>query len=295
MPFTKYNIKSIRKTYNKYFPSTPPEEVKDYMIKNFKNYFKLNWDKDVKALVMVSGGKDSSVVLKLACEAIGSKRVLAITAPFENDTSDILKTSLEVIEYCKIPKDNIIHSPIKANAKDGICNNNIDAIEDSLTGRYCEQVLTWDKNLPEDRNLAARIRMLKAYYFGQRFNSRVINTSNLSENIAGWFTKWGDCVGDYYPLKYYTASEVVLVGLELGIPEKFMFRVPDDGLIGTSDEDALGFTYNELDKEIWKRIHKSSNNAARYYDATQMFTSHIYHDLPEKMRERFMNAYHKRF
>lgn len=293
MPFTKDNIEEVRKTYKEIFGEVLANisVVRNELVESMHEYFFREENKKSTALVMVSGGKDSTVALGLACEAIGESNVYAVTAPFENDTSDILKTSLEVIKYFDIPERNIIHSPIKLSAKDGIVNNSKDAIQDNLTGRYCEEVLQWDKTRPEDRNLAARIRMLKAYYFAQRFNARVINTSNLSENIAGWFTKWGDCVGDYYPLKNLTASEVVMVGLEMEIPEKFMFRVPDDGLIGTSDEEALGFTYNELDKEIWIRREKR-----RVSDIKDIFDFYKdFEDLPEKMLKRFKSASHKRF
>lgn len=292
MPFTKDNIEELRDTYKKILGLDANISVERTMlVKKIQEYFVREENKHSKALVMVSGGKDSTVALGIACEAIGKANVFAVTAPFENDTSDILKTSLEVIRYFDIPDVNIIHSPIKLSAIDNIANNSKDSIQDGLTGRYYERVLEWDKTKPEDRNLAARIRMLKAYYFAQRFNARVINTSNLSENIAGWFTKWGDCVGDYYPLENITASEVVMVGLEMGIPEKFMFRVPDDGLIGTSDEEALGFTYNELDKEIWIRREKR-----RVGDIKEIFDFYKdFEDLPEKMLKRFKSASHKRF
>lgn len=279
MPFTKNNIQQVRKDYENLCNLSiadillcKTEGMEDYLEKN-------------KALVMVSGGKDSTVVLGLACRAVGSENVIAVTAPFENDKSDILDTSIEVIKYFQIPTQNYIHSPIKVMAKDNIVCNSQDAIKDGL-GNYQMQVLEWDKNKPEDRNLAARIRMLKAYYFAQKFNARVINTSNLSENIAGWFTKWGDCVGDYYPLSDLTASEVVLLGLEMSIPEKYMFRVPDDGLIGTSDEEALGFTYNELDKWIWK-VKNQQNYPLDIYSGFDI--------LPENMLKRFRDGHHKRF
>lgn len=292
MPFTKDNIEEVRKTYKEILGFDANISVlRNELVESMHEYFFREENKRSQALIMVSGGKDSTVALGLACEAIGESNVYAVTAPFENDTSDILKTSLEVINYFDIPKKNIIHSPIKLNSKDSIVNNSKDAIQDGVTGRYYEEVLSWDKTKPEDRNLAARIRMLKAYYFAQRFNARVINTSNFSENIAGWFTKWGDCVGDYYPLKRLTASEVVMVGLEMGIPEKFMFRTPDDGLIGTSDEEALGFTYNELDKEIWTIREK------RKFDDVEsiLYLYKDFENLPEKMLNRFKSAFHKRF
>lgn len=291
MPFLKENIEKVRETYEKYHrtETTISLELK-ILIENMSKYFEQEENKGSKSLVMVSGGKDSTVTLGLAAKAIGKDNIIAVTAPFENDISDILTTSREIIKYFGIPEENYIHSPIKIMAKDYIVNNSKNALIYAL-GQYQEQVLEWDKTKPEDRNLAARIRMLKAYYLAQKYNARVINTSNLSENIIGWFTKWGDCVGDYYPIHNYTASEVVLLGLEMGIPEKYMFRVPDDGLIGNSDEEALGFTYNELDEWIWRVKEKQRlgdvNNIFDYYCGFEI--------LPEKMKKRFESAMHKRF
>lgn len=291
MPFTKENIEEIKKSYKLYqdIGDTISFKLKE-SIEKMTRYFEQEENKDSKALVMVSGGKDSTVTLGLAAKAIGKDNIIAVTAPFENDHSDILTTSREIIKYFGIPEENYIHSPIKIMAKDYIVNNSKNALIEAL-GQYQEQVLEWNMTKPEDRNLAARIRMLKAYYLAQKYNARVINTSNLSENIIGWFTKWGDCVGDYYPIHNYTASEVVLLGLEMGIPEKYMFRVPDDGLIGNSDEEALGFTYNELDEWIWRVKEKQRlgdvNNIFDYYCGFEI--------LPEKMKKRFESAMHKRF
>lgn len=37
------------------------------------------------------------------------------------------------------------------------------------------------------------------------------------------------------------------IGKALGIPNEFIFKAPEDGLSGKTDEDNLGFTYDELD------------------------------------------------
>ena len=56
--------------------------------------------------------------------------------------------------------------------------------------------------------------------------------------------------GDFSPLSRLTVTELKAVGRELGLPSKFIDKIPEDGLTGLTDEDNLGFTYDVLDKYI---------------------------------------------
>jgi NAD+ synthase len=78
----------------------------------------------------------------------------------------------------------------------------------------------------------------------------VANTSNLSEGMVGYTTKWGDNTGDFSPIANYTKSEVCEIGLLLGLPEELVNKAPNDGLSGKSDEEKLGITYKNLDSLI---------------------------------------------
>jgi NAD+ synthase len=49
-------------------------------------------------------------------------------------------------------------------------------------------------------------------------------------------------------------AEVKAVGRELGLPTKFIDKLPEDGLSGLSDEERLGFSYDILDKYIREGI-----------------------------------------
>ena len=99
-------------------------------------------------------------------------------------------------------------------------------------------------------NLAPRIRMSTLYAVSQSYNGRVINTCNLSEDWVGYSTRYGDSVGDVCPLGKLTVAEVKEMGTYLGLPDRFVHKVPSDGLCGKTDEDNLGFTYAVLDRYI---------------------------------------------
>jgi NAD+ synthase len=85
-------------------------------------------------------------------------------------------------------------------------------------------------------------------------NSRVINTSNISEDWIGYATIYGDTAGAFSPLGMLTSDEVIQVGEFLGIPSKFIIKKPSDGLTGKIDEDVFGFSYEVLNKYIREGI-----------------------------------------
>jgi NAD+ synthase len=92
--------------------------------------------------------------------------------------------------------------------------------------------------------------MATLYAVSQSVNGRVANTFNLSEDWVGYSTRYGDSVGDFSPLSNLTKTEVKAIGYELGLSVELIEKVPSDGLCGKTDEDNLGFTYDELDKYI---------------------------------------------
>lgn len=199
--------------------------IRDYFDKN-------SWAKG--AILGMSGGKDSLVVAKLCAEALGKDRVLGIIMPNGNmlDIDDATKSC------------NIIGIDYKivdiSSAYNDILNISSPVIKEK--GESVNSVTTI--------NIAPRVRMTVLYSIGASLDYLVANTSNLSEFEVGYTTKWGDNVGDFAPIANFTKSEVCEIGLILGLPEKLVYKTPSDGLSGMSDEQKLGFSYNELDKFI---------------------------------------------
>jgi len=86
-------------------------------------------------------------------------------------------------------------------------------------------------------------------------NGRVIGTGNRSEVLTGFYSIWGDSACDLAVLKDLYVSEVIELGELLGLPERFTRKPPDDGMSGKTDEEKLGFTYDELEKFMkWDAI-----------------------------------------
>jgi NAD+ synthase len=202
-------------------------------IENYKNYL-INWIRDwfeengneCKAIVGISGGKDSTVVAALCVEALGKDRVVGVLMP--NGTQKDISDSYEVVKHLGIRH---------------ICVNIADSYN-AILNQFDGNGLVESEQTKI--NLAPRLRMATLYAVSQSLNGRVVGTSNLDESVLGYFTRWGDGVADVEPIINLHVSEVVELGLLLGLPEHLVKKTPSDGLCGLSDEDKIGFTYKEF-------------------------------------------------
>ncbi len=185
------------------------------------------------AIVGVSGGKDSSVAAAICVKALGKERVFGVMMP-QGTQSDI--------DYAYLLCDHLGIERITVNVGPAI-----DCILKELSGK-----LTVERNTRI--NLPPRVRMTTLYAVAQSKNGRVVNTCNKSEDYVGYSTRYGDSVGDFSPLSNFTVHEVKAIGRWLGLPEALIEKPPIDGLSGKTDEDNLGFTYEELDRYIREGI-----------------------------------------
>ena len=207
------------------------KRVKDEIVEWITDWFEENGN-GCKAVVGVSGGKDSSVVAALCVAALGKDRVIGVLMP-NGEQSDI--------KYSHMLCDHLGIKNYTVNVGPAI-NGVLDSIHENATDiEVTEQTTT---------NLPARIRMATLYAVSQSVNGRVANTCNLSEDWVGYSTKFGDAAGDFSPLSRLTVSEVKAIGRELGLPAELVDRTPSDGLCGKTDEMNLGFSYDVLDKYI---------------------------------------------
>lgn len=185
-------------------------------------------------IIGMSGGKDSLVVAKLCANALGNDKVFGVIMPNGNmiDKSDAKET-------CKLL--NIPYTIIDiSNTYNSIISNIMPALAQSNKGLSSVTTI----------NTAPRVRMTTLYAIAGSMNYLVANTSNLSETMIGYSTKWGDNAGDFAPIANFTKTEVCKIGIELGLPEHLVNKTPSDGLSGNTDEERLGFTYESLDNFI---------------------------------------------
>ena len=208
-------------------------KVKDAAVRWIRGYFE-EYGKGCRAVVGLSGGKDSSVTAALCVEALGKERVFGVLMP-RGEQYDI-GIAREVAALLGIKRYEV----------------NIGASADALLAAVAASGLKLTR--PAEVNTPARIRMATLYAVSAILDGRVANTCNLSEDWVGYSTKFGDSAGDFSPLAHLTVTEVRAIGRALGLPPKIVDKTPEDGLSGLSDEENLGFTYAVLDKYIRENI-----------------------------------------
>ena len=213
------------------------------------------------AILGVSGGKDSGVVAGLFTKALGSENVIGVTLPCHSKEEDKIDAKL-VSDYYGF---ELINFDITST---------FDSFKEELTnlGNFQEEQT---KN--SDINLKPRLRMATLYYLAALYSSLkgktylVAGTSNKCELYVGYFTKGGDSVHDISTIADFTVEEVIKIGEYLKVPEKVLYKKPNDGLSNQSDEDKLGVKYIDIasymensdlvDKETVikiKKLHKKT-------------------------------------
>lgn len=235
-------------------------KTKDEIVEWIRNYFRKNGP-DCNAVIGISGGKDSSIVAALCCEALGNGRVIGVLMP-QGAQSDI-DVARELVANLGI-KSFEINIAETVNAL--LAKGRIAGLCDSKQARV---------------NLPARIRMATLFMVSQSMNGRVANTCNYSEDYVGWATLFGDGAGQFSPLGKLTVTEVKAIGRELGLPEKFIEKAPADGLTGKTDEDNFGFTYDFLDKYI--RTGDFGGDSATAAKIDRMHEANMFKLLPMPM------------
>ncbi|USS41291.1 NAD+ synthase [Thermococcus aggregans] len=182
-------------------------------------------------VIGISGGVDSATVAYLATKALGKERVLGLIMPYY-ENHDVEDAKL-VCENLGIEYKLISIKPL------------VDEIEKSVGGL----------DIKSKGNVMSRIRMVLLYAHANSRNYLVLGTSNKSEFLTGYFTKWGDSASDYAPLINLYKTEVWEIAKRIGVPEKIINKKPSAGLWeGQSDEDELGISYKLLDEILYRLV-----------------------------------------
>ena len=223
-----------------------------------------------KAVLGISGGKDSTIAAALCVKALGKENVIGVMMPdgIQADIDDSFRVcSILGIDYHIVNIGNVCYALTQE-------------IDTNFLNRW--KFKSAHDNSMIKTNLPARIRMTTLYAVAAMYeNSRVVNTCNYSEDYVGYSTKYGDAAGDFSPLGYMTVREVLAIGDSLGLPHSLVHKAPSDGMCGKTDEDNLGFTYEELDAflrdfkrptpEKYERIMMLHNSTRHKYNPIPTF------------------------
>lgn len=174
----------------------------------------------------LSGGLDSSVCLVLATKALKKDRIMALIMP-ENGIT---------------PKKDIHNARYLAN-KFKVKYNEIH-FENAKT----KLLSRLPKNNLSAGNMSARLRMTLLYHYAGTSDLLVLGTSDKSELMIGYFTKFGDGGADFLPIGGLYKSQVKSLGKELGLPDHIINQPSSPRLWkGHLAEKQLGLSYSEID------------------------------------------------
>lgn len=204
-------------------------------------------------LVGVSGGIDSALVLALACDALGSDNVTAVTMPSPYNSPETRADGAELIKRLGCTAHEFSIEPMMA-AFDA-------TLGPVFAGREPDQT---------EENIQARIRGILLMALSNKFGSMVLTTGNKSEMAVGYATLYGDMAGGFAALKDVPKQLVFklsrwrnqhvpsgsLTDTSNPIPDGIISRPPSAELRpDQSDEATLG-SYEQLDAIIEQYIEQ---------------------------------------
>jgi len=186
---------------------------------------------DAEGIVLgISGGVDSSTAAAISALAIGGKRVLGLIMP-EEETYN--------------PKD--IEDAKKVAEKFGIKTEIID-LSNILKAFYNAIPNFNEQDRVSKGNIKARTRMICIYYYANAQNRIVVGSSDKSETMMGYFTKWGDVAADISPLMDLYKTQVRKLALHIGVPKEIALKPSTPALWpNQTAEKELGMKYEILD------------------------------------------------
>lgn len=226
--------------------SSPISEIHDTIVLKLKQYFE-NAGKS-KAVVGLSGGIDSAVVISLAVTALGKDSVTAVLMPSPFSTLHSVNDAVEIANNLDI-KYQI--APIEAP---------FSKLMKELSEYFGEPV----KQLATE-NLQARLRSVILMAFANQLDALVLNTTNKSELAMGYGTLYGDLSGavmpvaDLYKFQIYELARYINRDRQI-ITDSTMTKAPSAELShGQKDSDAFP-EYPVLDPVLYKMIEENMSD-----------------------------------
>lgn len=182
------------------------------------------------AIINLSGGLDSALSCALAVQALGPENVLALRLPYRTSSPDSLEHAQLVVDQFHIQAKTI-----------------------DITGMV-DPLIEHDPEMSNTRkgNIMARARMIVLYDQSEAFRALPIGTSNKTEILLGYSTLWGDMASAVNPIGDLYKTQARQLSRAVGIPDPIIDKPPSADLwAGQTDENELGFTYDEVDKLLY--------------------------------------------
>jgi len=222
------------------FPADMTGHIHKALLTGITDFFVKSGQK--KAIIGLSGGIDSAVVLALASEALGPDNTLAVLLPSVYSSEHSVKDALEMAENLKVPHNIVSIEEVRQ------------VVEKTMKPFFGDRAAD-----VTEENIQARLRAVILMAFSNKFGYMVLNTSNKSEAATGYGTLYGDMIGGLSVLGDVYKSEVYRLAREINsvkeiIPERIISKPPSAELRPDQlDTDSLP-PYDRLDPVLFRYI-----------------------------------------
>lgn len=273
------------------------------------------------AVIGISGGIDSSVVLALCAKTFGAERVLGVMMPENDSNPDSLELAKKLSE--KFKTQYVVENMTEALAGFGCYRRRDEAIKKvfpefnsaykakiTLPTNLMEKetlnvfqltIITPDGKTKSERlplkeylqivaasNFKQRSRMSMLYYHAEARNYAVIGTGNKNEHEQGFFVKYGDGGADIKPIAHLFKTQVFQLAEYLEVPEEIRKRTPTTDTYSaeqTQEEFFYRVPFDILDR-VWFGWEKGvpAEDIARALGLSTENVESIIHDTQRKIR-----------
>jgi len=229
------------------------------------------------AVIGLSGGIDSALASELCVRAFGKDNVHSLILPERDSNPVSAEYGLKQARKLGIASETIEITPVLEalgayEARDGVVRKIFPDYEPSWTmkislppdllhkeafnvftlsvtdGRGRVRTARLDKDglngIVAATNTKQRTRMVELYMAAERRNYFVCGTTNRTENLQGFFVKYGDGGVDIEPLAHLFKTQIFQLSAHLGVIEEIRRRKPSP--------DTYSFTVS--DEEFFYRM-----------------------------------------
>jgi NAD+ synthase len=243
-------------------------EVETRITRFIKDYVSNTQAKGV--VLGLSGGIDSATIAALCTKALGEENVLGLLMPeTETRSQKDIDDAKAIAKQFNIKTEIIDMSPI-------------------VEGFYKSIPIYDEKDRVCKGNIKARTRMIILYYYANKLSKIVCGSSDKSETLMGYFTKWGDGAADMAPIMDLYKTQVRKLALHLGIPEPIALKPSTPALWpNQSAEGELGIKYDTLDLILYglERFMVTEDIASQM---------NIDESIVKTVKNRWLDTEHKR-
>lgn len=266
------------------------------------------------AVVGVSGGIDSSVVLALCAKALGRNRVLALMMPDRDSSPDSLILAKELVTKFNLPyivediteaanglgcyrrRDEAIKSvfpefnqnykakivlPGNTEGVDSLNLFHIKIISPEGEQKAARLPLKEYLQIVAASNFKQRCRMSMLYYHAESRNYAVIGTGNKNEHQQGFFVKYGDGGADIKPIAHLFKTQIFQIAEYLGVPENIRRRIPTTDTYSAEQTQEEFFFRSPF--EILDRVWYGWESGASLSEISEVM------ELPSKQVQNIIN------